>query len=375
MSSSKVKVSCICCQQQFHIKSIFRHFQRKHPNMVSAPITVEDMERNKRINYSNDPTVCKGCADVLPYERRKESFCGSSCAASYNNRKRPPVSEEQKIKTSRTLKLRYITTSKKPSRVKRYNKVRFTNKIPFSAIYQCLACGKYHRTTADVKQCQCGLGGYKRRLFNCLTKYFGLPLHNIGSPEFITDYNTCIAGIVELYRVHSSASLAALIGHTHPSGLVKLMKAAGIKVDSRSESRTKSLLLGRRSLPSNDAAVFQQGWYHTKFGTDVYYRSSYELAYIHHLEDRNIAFTMEDRFEYYDTQKGTNRCALPDFIVGDIIVEIKSSYTFDNPQNMKDKFNAYSEKGFEPILYLEFQYYKLIDGEFVKQSDDYDPFM
>lgn len=48
-------------------------------------------ERSKKKYYSN-PTICKQCSKVVPYEKwivhRKRSFCSSSCSATHNNQKR-----------------------------------------------------------------------------------------------------------------------------------------------------------------------------------------------------------------------------------------------------------------------------------------------
>ena len=35
--------------------------------------------------YSDNPTICKNCNKILPYEKRKNIFCDSSCSASFNN--------------------------------------------------------------------------------------------------------------------------------------------------------------------------------------------------------------------------------------------------------------------------------------------------
>ena len=43
-------------------------------------------EKESRIaNYNSNPSTCKTCSGSLPYEKRKNSFCSSSCAARFNN--------------------------------------------------------------------------------------------------------------------------------------------------------------------------------------------------------------------------------------------------------------------------------------------------
>ena len=39
-------------------------------------------------DYENNPSFCKECKSILPYDDRKKKFCNSSCSASFNNRKR-----------------------------------------------------------------------------------------------------------------------------------------------------------------------------------------------------------------------------------------------------------------------------------------------
>lgn len=45
--------------------------------------------------YSKNPTRCKTCDIELPYENRKNKFCGHSCAAKYNNLGSPKRKKER----------------------------------------------------------------------------------------------------------------------------------------------------------------------------------------------------------------------------------------------------------------------------------------
>ena len=60
------------------------------------------------------------------------------------------------------------------------------------------------------------------------------------------------------------------------------------------------------------------------------------------------------RIRYFDTQRGKERFAIPDFYLPETntIVEIKGSFTL-NEQNMKDKFKKYKELGYNVKLILE----------------------
>ncbi len=60
--------------------------------------------KNKRVEkYNNNPNLCLNCNNSLPYDKRKNKFCSSSCSASYNNKNRI-ITDEQKSKTSLSLK-------------------------------------------------------------------------------------------------------------------------------------------------------------------------------------------------------------------------------------------------------------------------------
>lgn len=47
-----------------------------------------------KIDYENNPKVCKHCGKPIPYEdKNKKEFCNRSCAASYNNLQRSTTKE------------------------------------------------------------------------------------------------------------------------------------------------------------------------------------------------------------------------------------------------------------------------------------------
>ena len=80
------------------------------------------INKNKKI-----PNKCLFCGKELEGKSRfTKKFCNSSCAASYNNKLRGPVSEETKQKTSNSLKL--------------YNASK--SKLDNDREHVCLTCGK-----------------------------------------------------------------------------------------------------------------------------------------------------------------------------------------------------------------------------------------
>lgn len=47
---------------------------------------VSARKKRERVNkYNLDPTLCRHCSESLLYEKRKNKFCGHSCAASFSN--------------------------------------------------------------------------------------------------------------------------------------------------------------------------------------------------------------------------------------------------------------------------------------------------
>lgn len=52
-------------------------------------IEITKLKKEQRIDsYNTNPKKCKHCSSIFPYEKRRLSFCNSSCSASFNNTKR-----------------------------------------------------------------------------------------------------------------------------------------------------------------------------------------------------------------------------------------------------------------------------------------------
>ena len=126
-----------------------------------------------------------------------------------------------------------------------------------------------------------------------------------------------------------------------------------IETKSIKERLSEAYLLGKVTLQSS--THFQSEWHTTWDGNEVYLRSSYETDYANELDNNHIKYEVEClRIKYFDSVENRYRCSIPDFYLPDTntIVEIKSSYTLDI-QNMKDKFQAYKNSGYNVKLILE----------------------
>lgn len=71
---------------------------------IKGRIKIQELKEKKIKEYYNDPITCKNCGNPISYDKKSWSvFCNHSCAAKYNNKERPPMSEEQKLKISLTI--------------------------------------------------------------------------------------------------------------------------------------------------------------------------------------------------------------------------------------------------------------------------------
>lgn len=124
-------------------------------------------------------------------------------------------------------------------------------------------------------------------------------------------------------------------------------------VRNLSDANRNTVATGRSIVISSPR--YKHGYHTTWDNKSIFYRSSYELDYALKLDAARIVYEVESvRLQYFDTQSGVYRTAIPDFIIPDekVIVEIKSNYTFDK-QNMIDKFKCYVAHGYTPKLILE----------------------
>jgi hypothetical protein len=62
------------------------------------------LNKSARIEkYLQSPALCANCNRPIAYDKKKNKFCSKSCAATFNNIRKPPRSQESKDKTSKAL--------------------------------------------------------------------------------------------------------------------------------------------------------------------------------------------------------------------------------------------------------------------------------
>lgn len=78
--------------------------------------------------YKNNPKLCRKCNEILPYEKRKNVFCGHSCAASFNNIGVCRVEKKQKNNKVLSGRRPYKCRKRKEREIK-----------------SCIVCGTLHK--------------------------------------------------------------------------------------------------------------------------------------------------------------------------------------------------------------------------------------
>lgn len=285
----------------------------------------------KRINkYYENPKRCKNCGKVITYDKRGASFCNSSCAATYNNKLRGPRSEETKDKIRKTME---------------------SKRDPIKKIKYCKHCGAIKGQCKDSWVCS------KFQLFKSLQK-FGFNINTIGTENVINEFYRIKAELEAFYLLNSTNEIALKNVYNYTSGaanFAKILKSLNIETRNSANAISEAWASGRMPIPTEAITKYHSCWHTTWDDKEVYLRSSYELEYAQELDSKQIKYDVESlRIKYFDTKENIFRCAIPDFYLPDTntIVEIKSTWTYDE-QNMKDKFRAYKDLGYNTKLILD----------------------
>lgn len=112
--------------------------------------------KSAKEKYLENPKKCRYCNKTIPYEKRGNSFCGSSCSATFYNLG-SKASEEQKKKTSKTLIERNKRIKKEQGWTKKDNKwAKKKNDDFLKKKYSenCLICNKKIDKKNKTKLCQ-----------------------------------------------------------------------------------------------------------------------------------------------------------------------------------------------------------------------------
>lgn len=192
------------------------------------------------------------------------------------------------------------------------------------------------------------------RLAKKLCRLFSIP---IGESDTADQLTNLVNRIKYLYltEMHSVISLKSVLQLDLPdSHMTSFISQLGIQSRTRSEAARVAINTGR-SQPARGKSKkgYKTGWHINWLGVPCYYRSSYELNIYETLDFKRKSYTTESlRIEYLCSETGRLRIAIPDILYNNIILEIKSNYTY-NYTNMRDKFVSYREMGYKPYLILD----------------------
>lgn len=71
---------------------------KKHGYKTDKIATYQQKRRQKAIEkYEATPKFCPQCGERIPFEKRTNKFCNSSCSAGYSNKRRPSISTKSRF--------------------------------------------------------------------------------------------------------------------------------------------------------------------------------------------------------------------------------------------------------------------------------------
>lgn len=242
--------------------------------------------------------------------------------------------------------------------------------------YICEECKCEHKIGRQRKCSICGdvvmykSGGCKNEFckkhplkqLKTLIKYFGFNQTVLGTHAAETEFYRIKDILYKDYWIDNLSSTEICKKYNYPNTgnlTAKVFEYLNIPVKSVHTTTKESWLNGKHV--DFTPSWFKQEWHTTWNNKEVYLRSSYEIDFAKELDKNKVDYDVEClRIKYFDTQKNEYRCAIPDFYLpeNNTIVEIKSDYTY-NQQNMKDKFTAYKNLGYNCKLILNHKEVKI----------------
>ncbi len=182
----------------------------------------------------------------------------------------------------------------------------------------------------------------------------GFDASKIGAIEFFEEYERLINVIRFEYENNSMVEIGEKFNINYQT-IFMMIKNIGLNTRTLSDSLILAYKKGRFESPNVNIYPYKSGYHISWEGNKYWFRSSYELEYCKILDESKIRYEIEKiNIQYFDTQLGRERTAVPDFYLIDTneIVEIKSSWTY-NEQNMIDKFKEYRKLGYNVKLILD----------------------
>ncbi|MEG1008264.1 MAG: hypothetical protein RSE41_00125 [Clostridia bacterium] len=215
----------------------------------------------------------------------------------------------------------------------------------------CKICGSINCTNEFCKK------GQKYQHIKNLIKYFTFDEKCLGTLKVFEEYDRVKQLLYNDYIIHelTTREIGKKYNYKSFNNFVLILDQLEIPRRTLKESNKLNYKKGLVKTPDSSTSKYKSGTHITWEGKSIFYRSSYELNYAKILDEEHISYDVETlHIQYYDTQKNEIRTAIPDFylVKDNMIVEIKSNYTLDY-QNMRDKFRAYKDLGYNYKCILE----------------------
>ena len=287
--------------------------------------------------------ICENCGKEHDGSYASGRFCSLKCARSFST-KTINYADLKEAKCIECGKLIYISKNASIKKCK-------CNKCKKHFKY-CSICGRIKNQNGICENNFCK--EHNPQHFKNLIKYFGFDKTKYGTIEVETEFNRIQNKLYDLYwnQNLSSTQLAKLFNYKGcPTNITQkfFKQYLNIPVKSCKYATKENYLQGRSKIQIfGNNYNYKHGWHTTWNNKQVYYRSKNELDFAIELDNKHIDYEMESlHIKYFDSQYNEYRCAIPDFYIpsNNEIVEIKSEYTL-NIQNLKDKFKAYKELGY-----------------------------
>lgn len=151
--------SCIICKRELASKGLTTHHERSHgspevrakyPTGYHGDYTAHNERVAQRLQvavaaYQENPTLCKQCIKPLSFEKRRNQFCSTSCAASFSNQTRLgsgwTLSPESRLKTAESVRAHHAANPRK----------EISGIGP--KVYKCRQCKQTHLTKQESSTC------------------------------------------------------------------------------------------------------------------------------------------------------------------------------------------------------------------------------
>lgn len=176
----KIENLCIKLKRNINKKDINKEngFNYGYTSYMNAGLRLRDFPFFE-ILYNEDPKLCLKCNNKIPYSRRENIYCSSSCSASVNNKKRVRETKikEKKVKDKiKICKHCGMEHKEKYLAVKCFQRVKFINKIRMWCLGEDIADGKIIKKPVVIKRIVTIMNGYRCERCGISDSYNNKPL-------------------------------------------------------------------------------------------------------------------------------------------------------------------------------------------------------